>query len=75
MSEPMFETMSRRLFFSFGLVAGAAVALGQPALARGGPDPEDRLTARQKRALEEERRKARQAAREQRELERRKIKR
>ncbi len=66
----MSKTMSRRGFFSFGLVAGAAVALSQPALARGGPDPEDRLSPRKKRELEEQRKAARAKAR----AERQKIK-
>lgn len=70
----MSNNMSRRGFFSFGLTVGAAVALSKPALARGGPDPEDRLTFSQRKALEKKRQKARREAIKKRELERRKIK-
>ncbi|WP_317056932.1 hypothetical protein [Roseovarius rhodophyticola] len=62
----MSGTMSRRGFFTFSLAAGAAVAMSQPALARGGPDPEDRLTPKKRRELEEQRRKARERRKQER---------
>ncbi len=62
----MSGTMSRRGFFTFSLVAGAAVAMSQPVLARGGPDPEDRLTPKKRRELEERRRKARERRKQER---------
>ena len=71
----MTDKISRRRLFTLGLAAGTALALAQPTLARGGPDPEDRLTAQQRRALEKERQNARAKARRKAEEERRKIKR
>ncbi|MEM8776205.1 MAG: hypothetical protein AAGF53_14295 [Pseudomonadota bacterium] len=70
----MTEQITRRGFFTMGLIAGSAVVLSQPALARGGPDTDERFSPAGHRKRAEKQREERRRAREQRRKERQKTK-